>query len=88
MFLTRLGEHSRMVVTGDPTQVDLPPGIPSGLVEAAELLERVEGVGLIRFGERDVVRHPLVSRIVSAYNARDSLRAKTRPPEGSGRGGA
>jgi phosphate starvation-inducible PhoH-like protein len=72
MFLTRLGESSRMVITGDPTQIDLPAGIPSGLVDAAGLLEEVEGVGLVRFSERDVVRHPLVSRIVSAYNARDS----------------
>jgi phosphate starvation-inducible PhoH-like protein len=79
MFLTRLGERSRMVITGDPTQIDLPPGIPSGLVDAAELLEQVDGVGLVRFNERDVVRHPLVSRIVSAYNARDSARAVARP---------
>jgi phosphate starvation-inducible protein PhoH and related proteins len=76
MFLTRLGESSRMVITGDPTQIDLPPGVPSGLIDAAGLLEEVEGVGLVRFSERDVVRHPLVSRIVSAYNARDSRKGR------------
>ena len=89
MFLTRLGESSRMVITGDPTQIDLPPGIPSGLIDAAGLLEQVEGVALVRFSERDVVRHALVSRIVSAYNARDSLKAGTRPQaESSARGAA
>ena len=67
MFLTRMGEGSRMVVTGDPTQVDLPPGQKSGLVEALSILDGVEGIGVTRFAEADVVRHPLVGRIVSAY---------------------
>jgi len=80
MFLTRLGELSRMVVTGDPSQVDLPAGIASGLVEAAEILEGVDGVGLVRFGEQDVVRHPLVSRIVAAYNKRDTAHGGSRSP--------
>ncbi|PXW58904.1 phosphate starvation-inducible protein PhoH [Chelatococcus asaccharovorans] len=67
MFLTRLGEGSRMIVTGDPSQIDLPPGQSSGLVEAVRLLSKVEGVGHIRFREGDVVRHELVKRIVKAY---------------------
>jgi phosphate starvation-inducible PhoH-like protein len=67
MFLTRLGEGSRMIVTGDPSQIDLPPGQHSGLVEAVRLLSKVEGVGHVRFREGDVVRHELVKRIVKAY---------------------
>ena len=67
MFLTRLGENSRMIVTGDPTQIDLPPGQVSGLAEAIGLLEDVEGVGVTRFTAADVVRHELVARIVRAY---------------------
>lgn len=67
MFLTRLGRNSRMIVTGDLTQVDLPKGIPSGLEDAIKTLEGIRGVGVIKFTERDVVRHPLVSRIVRAY---------------------
>jgi phosphate starvation-inducible PhoH-like protein len=67
MFLTRLGEGSRMIVTGDPTQIDLPPGQRSGLVEAVRVLEGVEGVGHVTFGHADVVRHDLVRRIVKAY---------------------
>jgi phosphate starvation-inducible protein PhoH and related proteins len=67
MFLTRLGERSRMVVTGDPSQVDLPRGRPSGLAEAAEALRDVPGVVIRRFDDTDVVRHPLVERIVRAY---------------------
>jgi phosphate starvation-inducible PhoH-like protein len=68
MFLTRLGEGSRMAVTGDPSQVDLPFGIISGLAHAAEILTDVEGVAHIAFTEADIVRHPLVSRIVTAYD--------------------
>lgn len=67
MFLTRLGRNSRMIVTGDLTQVDLPKGVPSGLEDAIKTLEGIRGVGVIKFTERDVVRHPLVSRIVRAY---------------------
>jgi phosphate starvation-inducible PhoH-like protein len=69
MFLTRLGEGSRMIVTGDPTQIDLPSGQKSGLVDAIRLLKDVEGVGHIAFHEGDVVRHDLVRRIVQAYEA-------------------
>ncbi len=67
MFLTRLGEGSRMIVTGDPSQIDLPPGQKSGLVEAVRLLSGVEGIGHVRFSGADVVRHDLVRRIVAAY---------------------
>jgi len=67
MFLTRLGENSKMIVTGDPTQVDLPRGERSGLIEALGLLDGVEGVHITRFSDRDVVRHALVARIVRAY---------------------
>jgi phosphate starvation-inducible PhoH-like protein len=70
MFLTRLGENSRMVVTGDLTQVDLPKGQKSGLADALDVLGDVEGVGVIRFSAADVVRHELVTRIVKAYDAR------------------
>ena len=67
MFLTRLGHNSRMIVTGDLSQVDLPKGVPSGLRDALQTLQDVRGIGIINFTERDVVRHPLVSRIVRAY---------------------
>ncbi|MBW8269722.1 PhoH family protein [Caldovatus sp. SYSU G05006] len=77
MFLTRMGEGSRMVITGDPSQVDLPPGQPSGLAEALRTLEGVEGIAVARFGDRDVVRHPLVARIVAAY---DRAEARRGPP--------
>jgi phosphate starvation-inducible PhoH-like protein len=70
MVLTRLGENSRMVVTGDVTQIDLPPGQLSGLVEAEEVLRGVEGVAICRFSDVDVVRHPLVQRLVQAYERR------------------
>ena len=68
MALTRLGEDSHMVVTGDPSQSDLPGGMALGLNEALSILEGVEGVAVARFAEKDVVRHPLVARIVAAYN--------------------
>lgn len=67
MFLTRLGFGSKVVVTGDPTQIDLPSSRRSGLLEAQVALANVEGVALVRFEKRDVVRHPLVQRIVNAY---------------------
>ncbi len=67
MFLTRLGENSRMIITGDPSQVDLPNGQTSGLAEAARLLDGVEGIAQVRFTAEDVIRHELVARIVAAY---------------------
>jgi phosphate starvation-inducible protein PhoH and related proteins len=69
MFLTRMGFGSRCVVTGDVSQIDLPPDVPSGLVEAERVLSDVKGVGMTKFGAQDVVRHPLVARIVEAYEA-------------------
>jgi phosphate starvation-inducible PhoH-like protein len=67
MFLTRLGEGSKMVVTGDLTQIDLPPREESGLMEARRLLRKVPGLHFHEFDHDDVVRHPLVSAIISAY---------------------
>ena len=74
MFLTRLGYHSRAVVTGDVTQVDLPSGATSGLAEARVLLRGTPGIAFCEFTEVDVVRHPLVQRIVMAYERRDAER--------------
>ena len=71
MFLTRLGEGSKMVVTGDVTQIDLPSKQESGLVEAHKTLSNVDGVYFHQFDHRDVVRHPLVSKIISAYEKPD-----------------
>jgi phosphate starvation-inducible PhoH-like protein len=76
MFLTRLGFSSKAVVTGDVTQIDLPAGRTSGLVEALRVLEGVEGIGFMRFTEADVVRHPLVSSILRAYD-RDTSRRES-----------
>ena len=67
MFLTRLGHNSKAVVTGDLTQIDLPAQKPSGLVEARQALANVEGIAIVELGKRDVVRHTLVQRILSAY---------------------
>lgn len=71
MFLTRLGEGSRMAVTGDRSQVDLPRGVPSGLSAAERILKGVEGIGFSYFTAADVVRHPLVARIIEAYDRDD-----------------
>lgn len=68
MFLTRMGEGSRMAVTGDPTQVDLPRGTRSGLVQALELLRQVDKIAFVHFSAADVVRHPLVAAIIEAYD--------------------
>jgi phosphate starvation-inducible PhoH-like protein len=67
MFLTRLGHGSKAVITGDETQIDLPPNKYSGLLEAHRVLNNVEGIAVVEFGKRDVVRHPLVQRIITAY---------------------
>ena len=67
MFLTRLGFSSKAVITGDVTQIDLPPHKKSGLVEAQHALRKIEGIGIVEFSKRDVVRHPLVQRIIAAY---------------------
>ncbi len=78
MFLTRLGENSKMIVNGDSSQIDLPPGQVSGLAEASDLLTGVEGVAMVRFTAADVVRHPLVARIVSAYDSAGAARSIAR----------
>lgn len=76
MFLTRLGHGSKAVITGDETQIDLPAHKHSGLLEAHRVLRHTEGIAVIEFGKRDVVRHPLVQRIISAY---EEHRGKTKP---------
>ena len=76
MFLTRIGYNSKAVITGDVTQVDLPFGKLSGLVEAEKIISGVEGISFIHFNDRDVVRHPLVQRIVRAYEAYSSQAAQ------------
>jgi phosphate starvation-inducible protein PhoH and related proteins len=86
MFLTRLGFNSKMVITGDITQIDLPRDQRSGLVVVSDILRDVEGVEFVRFGGDDVVRHRLVQRIVEAYNehserAAPGLRPAERPPD-------
>jgi phosphate starvation-inducible PhoH-like protein len=82
MLLTRLGENSRMVVTGDLSQIDLPAGVRSGLRDAIDVLARVEGIGFVWFTEADVVRHTLVSRIVRAYDERDRDAGRSDAPKG------
>jgi phosphate starvation-inducible PhoH-like protein len=76
LFLTRLGYDSTAVVTGDVTQIDLPTGQRSGLLEARELLSSIDGIEFCYFTEIDVVRHPLVQQIIRAYDRRDAERAK------------
>jgi phosphate starvation-inducible PhoH-like protein len=84
MLLTRLGENSRMVVTGDLSQVDLPSGANSGLAEAVEILTGIEGVSFVHFTDADVVRHPLVMKVVRAYAARERRRAQGVPANRGG----
>ncbi|MDE2227531.1 MAG: PhoH family protein [Alphaproteobacteria bacterium] len=84
MFLTRLGENARMAVTGDLSQIDLPKGTRSGLTDAVETLAGVDGIAMVHFTEADVVRHPLVSRIVVAYDRHDQ---RAKRPKTHDRGG-
>lgn len=77
MFLTRMGCNTKMIITGDMTQVDLPRGQKSGLAEALEILKDVEGIGFVCLGQKDIVRHKLVTRIVNAYEAHDKENDKT-----------
>jgi phosphate starvation-inducible PhoH-like protein len=88
MFLTRLGENSRMVVTGDLTQIDLPSGTKSGLKDAMEAISGLPDIGVTQFTEVDVVRHHLVAKIVSAYDNRDRKAKKAAEPSAGGRGAA
>ncbi|MEE8333744.1 MAG: PhoH family protein [Alphaproteobacteria bacterium] len=81
MFLTRLGEGSAMAITGDPSQIDLGPGMTPGLVHAVDMLEGIPKSRVVRFTDRDVVRHSLVSHIVQAYDADDRKRAAERADE-------
>jgi phosphate starvation-inducible PhoH-like protein len=78
MFLTRLGYGSKAVVTGDVTQTDLPQGARSGLREARALLEHIDGISVCEFSDVDVVRHPLVQKIIVAYEQRDKANAERR----------
>jgi phosphate starvation-inducible PhoH-like protein len=84
MFLTRLGFGSKAVVTGDITQIDLPTGRMSGLVEALKIVKNIDGIAMVYFDEKDVVRHKLVQQIVKAYEAY-SNGTSPRGPTGSGR---
>jgi phosphate starvation-inducible protein PhoH and related proteins len=80
MFLTRLGHGSRMIVTGDTSQVDLPPGTPSGLIDALQKLKGIKGIGTVTLDKEDIVRHRLVQSIVEAYeHEREPI--KNRPKE-------
>jgi len=76
MFLTRLGEGSRMVITGDTTQIDLPRKRESGLLHALDVLDGVQRIGTARLGSEDVVRHPMVAAIVDAYERADAMQEK------------
>lgn len=81
MFLTRMGENSRIVVTGDVTQIDLPKNVKSGMIDAIEVLDGVEGIEIVKLTAKDVVRHELVTRIIQAYEKAESARAKVAKQE-------
>lgn len=78
MFLTRMGMNTKMIITGDLTQIDLPREQRSGLKEALKILDSVEGIGVVKLGQKDIVRHKLVTRIVNAYDKYDKERAEAR----------
>lgn len=84
MFLTRMGENSRIVVTGDVTQIDLPKNVKSGMIDAIEVLDGVEGIEIVKLTAKDVVRHELVTRIIQAYEKAESARAKVAKEESDG----
>ncbi|MBX3367972.1 MAG: PhoH family protein [Phycisphaeraceae bacterium] len=84
MFLTRMGHGSKMIITGDTTQIDLPDPRESGLIDAVRRLRRVQGIGLVNLTREDVVRHPLVQKIVDAYAAEAEGRADGGVPGGAG----
>ena len=80
MFLTRLGMNSKMIITGDLTQIDLPYNQKSGLKEAIEILSGTEGIAVVKLDQKDIVRHKLVTRIVTAYDIYDKIKkSKTTP---------
>lgn len=78
MFLTRMGQNSKMIVTGDITQIDLPPAQKSGLIESMQILKKLEGVGIVELAEQDVVRHGIVKKIITAYRNHNNFQS---PPE-------
>lgn len=78
MFLTRMGWNTKIVITGDMTQIDLPRGQRSGLAESLDILKNVEGIGFVSLGQKDIVRHKLVTRIVNAYESHDKALAKSQ----------
>ena len=82
MLLTRLGMRSKIVITGDVTQIDLPRGTGSGLIEASEILQNIDGIAVHRFTEKDVVRHRLVKEIIAAYEKKDEKREEKKKKEG------
>jgi phosphate starvation-inducible PhoH-like protein len=83
MFLTRLGFSSKTVITGDVTQIDLPNGQSSGLIEAKEILEDIEGIQFVFFSREDVIRHPLVQEIIDAYERLEGRKQSNRGKEGN-----
>jgi len=83
MFLTRMGFGSKMVITGDVTQIDLPEGRMSGLVEVQEILKGVPGIAFVYLSDRDVIRHELVQRIIKAYERYESQTAAAKAAPGS-----
>ena len=87
MFLTRLGFNSKAVITGDVTQIDLPQGKKSGLVEALEVCGKIEGIGVMQFGEKDVVRHNLVQQIIRAYEEYDVVQPQRGGNAANGKAG-
>jgi len=76
MFLTRMGMNTKMIVTGDTTQIDLPHSVRSGLIEALGLLKDIKGIGFIELTKKDIVRHKLVTRIVEAYESQQKIQQK------------
>ena len=78
MFLTRMGWNTKMIITGDMTQIDLPRGQKSGLIESMEILKHVEGISFVPLEQKDIVRHKLVTRIVNAYESHDKQRDNER----------
>lgn len=85
MFLTRMGTNTKMIITGDMTQIDLPRDQRSGLKEALKILEGVEGIGVVNLGQKDIVRHKLVTRIVNAYEKYDKERIEAREAKNAGK---
>lgn len=83
MFLTRLGFYAKMVITGDITQVDLPNGKTSGLIQIQRILCNIDGIAFVYFSEQDVVRHPLVQDIIKAYDRYEQCQHTTRQPHPS-----